>query len=172
MLCLLCWAGTYFSSSNLSKKQAVLVWPMSPSWHLTPSFWFITVLCILNFRLVCKFKQVLTDTSVSTRNSCWLGHMVQNSFSAFIWPRSACWILAEIGWKTLFLLKCCERKILFRLKKEAEQARYGVSRTGPTPAWRHGFGQKLRKNASYQIWWQIHDQSGCVFPIGKTIGGS
>ena len=28
-------------------------------------------------------------------------------------------------------MKCCERKTLFRLKKEAEQAEYGVSRTEP-----------------------------------------
>jgi len=31
--------------------------------------------------------------------------------------------------KTLFLLNCYERKTLFRLKKENEQAEYGVSRT-------------------------------------------
>ena len=30
-----------------------------------------------------------------------------------------------------FWLNCCERKTLFRLKREAEQAEYGVSRTGP-----------------------------------------
>jgi len=29
----------------------------------------------------------------------------------------------------MFWLKCCERKTLFRLKKEAEQTGYGVSRT-------------------------------------------
>jgi len=39
--------------------------------------------------------------------------------------------LLNLGWKTLFWLKCCERKTLFQLKKEAEQAGYGVSRTGP-----------------------------------------
>ena len=33
--------------------------------------------------------------------------------------------------KTLFRLKCCERKTLFRLKKEAEQAGFLVSRTAP-----------------------------------------
>ena len=41
--------------------------------------------------------------------------------------------LLKLGWnwlKTLFWLNCCERKTLFRLKKEAEQAEYGVSRTG------------------------------------------
>ena len=43
--------------------------------------------------------------------------------------RSACWNLAESGWKTLFWLKCCERTILFRLKKEAEQVGFKVSRT-------------------------------------------
>ena len=39
----------------------------------------------------------------------------------------------KFGWnwlKILFRLNYCERKILFRLKKEAEQAGYGVSRTG------------------------------------------
>ena len=45
--------------------------------------------------------------------------------------RSAGRILVETGWKTLFWLNCCERKTLFRLKKEAEQVEYGVSRTGP-----------------------------------------
>ena len=46
--------------------------------------------------------------------------------------RSVCWNLAETGWKTLFWLNCCERKTLFRLKKEAEQAECGVSRIGPS----------------------------------------
>ena len=50
-------------------------------------------------------------------------------------PRSACWILAETGWKILFWLNCCEIKILFRLKKQAEQAEYGVSRTRPIHFW-------------------------------------
>ena len=49
-------------------------------------------------------------------------------------PRSAGSILAETGWKTLFWLNCCEKKILFQLEKEAEQAKYGVSRTGPKNA--------------------------------------
>jgi len=43
--------------------------------------------------------------------------------------------LPKLGWKwlkTLFWLKCYERKTLFRLKKEAEQAGYKISRTGPT----------------------------------------
>ena len=45
--------------------------------------------------------------------------------------------LPKLGWKwlkTLFWLKCYERKTLFRLKKEAEQAEYRVSQTGPINA--------------------------------------
>ena len=42
--------------------------------------------------------------------------------------RSLVWNLTETGWKTLFRINCCERKTLFRLKKEDE---YGVSRTWP-----------------------------------------
>jgi len=37
--------------------------------------------------------------------------------------------LAETWLKTLFWLNCCEGKTLFRLKKEAEQAGFWVSRT-------------------------------------------
>ena len=57
-------------------------------------------------------------------------HDPHRGFSPY-WPHSLVWTLAETGWKTLFRLNCCERKILFRLKKQVEQAEYGVSRTGP-----------------------------------------
>ena len=40
---------------------------------------------------------------------------------------SACWNLAETSWKILFWLNCCERKILFQLKKQAKQAGFWVS---------------------------------------------
>ena len=48
-------------------------------------------------------------------------------------PRSACWNLAETGWKTLFWLNYCERKILFRLKKQAKRTGFWVSRRGARP---------------------------------------
>jgi len=38
------------------------------------------------------------------------------------WPRLGPVRLAETWLKTLFWLKCCERKTMFQLKKEAEQA--------------------------------------------------
>ena len=57
-----------------------------------------------------------------------LQHLVW--FRLWLWQRPHR-ILAETGWKTLLWLNCCERKTLFWLKKEAEQAKYGVSRTGP-----------------------------------------
>jgi len=47
-------------------------------------------------------------------------------------PRSLVWNLAETGWKALFRLNYCERKTLFRLKKEVEQVEFGISRTVPT----------------------------------------
>jgi len=37
----------------------------------------------------------------------------------------------KLAEKTRFWLNCCERKTLFRLKNQAEQAGYGVSQTGP-----------------------------------------
>ena len=43
---------------------------------------------------------------------------------------SAYWNLTESGWKTLFWLKCYEKKTLFRLKKETEQAGYKVKLNG------------------------------------------
>jgi len=38
---------------------------------------------------------------------------------------------AETWLNILFWLKCCDRKTLFWLKKEAEQVRFKVSRTDP-----------------------------------------
>jgi len=46
--------------------------------------------------------------------------------------------------ETLFCLICCERKTLFRLKKQAEQGEYGASRTGPIWKWgNHRLANKL-----------------------------
>ena len=48
----------------------------------------------------------------------------------------------------MFRLNCCERKTLFRLKKEAEQAEYGVSRTGPML---HSYGIDVIRSHFLQI---------------------
>ena len=46
------------------------------------------------------------------------------------WPPSARGKLDESGWKILFRMKCCERKIQFRMKKETEQVGFKNTRTG------------------------------------------
>ena len=70
---------------------------------------------------------------------CMPADLVLSSVVTSLWYggrcRSAPFVLLNCGWnwlKTLFWLNSCERKTLFRLKKQAEQAESGVSRTGTT----------------------------------------
>ena len=92
-------------------------------------------------------------------------------------PRSAGRILAETGWKTLFWLNCCERKILFRLKKEVEQAEYGVSRTGRiTWFWRFNFYMHMfyfRPSVWPCLWkmyWHLLEHQICMTKFSMKYG--
>ena len=82
-------------------------------------------------KLVCCFVKEVT--CLEPLEQWWIS--LRKAIHTHTWnlfrPRSACWILAETGWKTLFWLNCCDWKIPFRLKKQAEQTEYGISWTEP-----------------------------------------
>ena len=85
-------------------------------------------LCIFNYscvQLCVQLTYILNYCFI--RCSCELTYILNYYFIRCLcelWPRSAGGKLDEIGCKTLFRMKCCERKTRFRMKKEAEQAAF------------------------------------------------